>query len=82
MTQEELKNQILQIMDEYYLTEFVKDKIVNVIDEYIENGFFTIKNNIKNKDFFDVIKKYLIKEEDETEQEDDGSCGCGCDEDD
>lgn len=32
---EELKNQVLQIMDEYHLTEFVKDKIVNVIDKYI-----------------------------------------------
>ena len=35
MTHEELKNQILQTMNDYQIPAFFKDKIVNIIDKYI-----------------------------------------------
>lgn len=35
MTHEELKNQILQTMNDYQISEFFKDKIINIIDKYI-----------------------------------------------
>ena len=35
MTQEKLKNQILQTMNDYQIPEFFKEKIINIIDKYL-----------------------------------------------